>query len=238
MTEPKSRAVGANPRRVNRPSQEASGLRQPPLDRADRPLEPARRLGVRESFEVAEQDRHAVFLGQSAQFVIQGREEFRPFRVGRRNRRLPRGGRDFAGSPLLGQGPCPVRHAPGHAVEPAAQRVVDPDHPRLADEDQECGLERVLNVSRVVQGTATDAEDHRAMAGHQGLEGRFRRVGRPGRGIDPFQQLGIAEAGGRPGGKEGGEMPQTGGRRVVGHLFILRTSLLSLYSMQVPGERI
>ena len=43
---------------------------------------------------------------------------------------------------------------------------------RLADEDEEGGLQGVLGIVVVAEDTATDAPDHRAVPPHQRFEGR------------------------------------------------------------------
>ena len=63
------------------------------------------------------------------------------------------------------------RGAIGDAVQPAAQGVAGADRAGLPGQHQEGGLEGVLDVVLVLQHGAAGGQDHRAVAGDQGLEG-------------------------------------------------------------------
>ena len=60
----------------------------------------------------------------------------------------------------------------GHAVQPVADLCSGPDGRRLADEDEESGLERILGVVVIAQNTAADAPDHSGMPAHEHFESR------------------------------------------------------------------
>ena len=64
----------------------------------------------------------------------------------------------------------------GDLAQPAAEAVLAPDRPSLADEDQEGGLEGVLGVVGVVEDRAADAQHHRPVPLDQGREGGFVRL--------------------------------------------------------------
>ena len=81
----------------------------------------------------------------------------------------------------------------GHAVQPATERVLHPERPRLAGQHEEGGLEGVLGGMLVAEDAPADAEDHRPVPLHQGLEGRLGAVLVPGG--EPLQELGIRQPG-------------------------------------------
>jgi hypothetical protein len=62
--------------------------------------------------------------------------------------------------------PQPHRRLPGHAVEPVGDRLSGHVR-RLADEDEERRLKRILGVMVIVQEAATDAPRHRRVPPHQ-----------------------------------------------------------------------
>ena len=64
-------------------------------------------------------------------------------------------------------------HASRHAMQPTPNGVSPPDRARLADHYQERRLERVLDLGRIVQDAAADAQDHRPVPHHQCLECRL-----------------------------------------------------------------
>src|SRR5262249_26402769 len=64
-----------------------------------------------------------------------------------------------------------------------------PHRARLAGEDQEAGLEGVLGVLLVAEHPPADAQDHGAVAAHQGLEGRLVAAAQ-----EPLQELAIRQA--------------------------------------------
>ena len=90
-------------------------------------------------------------------------------------------------------GPRPGRDAMRDAVQPARERVLHPERPRLAGQHEERGLEGVLGGVLVAEHAPADAEDHRPVPLHQGLEGQLGAVLVPGG--EPRQQLGIRQPG-------------------------------------------
>ena len=77
--------------------------------------------------------------------------------------------------PLRSRRPQPHRRLPGHAVQPVGDRLFRHIR-RLADEDEEGGLKRILGVM-VMEKAATDAPHHRGVPPHQcgkGILGFFR----------------------------------------------------------------
>ena len=73
------------------------------------------------------------------------------------------------------------------------------DRRRLADEDEEGGLEGVLGVVVVAEDAAADAPDHRAVPPHQGFQGRWLSAADealqqlPIGQVRPFRQQGAAK---------------------------------------------
>jgi hypothetical protein len=128
--------------------------------------------------------------------------------VGRRGRRLGRGGRERArtrrrtrtgtlhGVVLLPPPPAgdllprAPRRPDRHPVQPVAQQVGVADRTGLAGQDEEDGLEGVLGMLRVAQDLAADAQHHRTVPAHQrrerGLAGRVAPAG----GV-PLQELAV-----------------------------------------------
>src|SRR5262249_26435107 len=59
----------------------------------------------------------------------------------------------------------------GDAVEPAPERRRLADRTGLSGEDEERGLEGVLDVGLVAEHAAADLQHHWPMTAHQGMEG-------------------------------------------------------------------
>jgi hypothetical protein len=64
----------------------------------------------------------------------------------------------------------------GDPVQPVGQQRARRDGSGLAGQDEEGGLERILGVVVVAEGTAADAPDQRAVPAHEGREGGFIAV--------------------------------------------------------------
>ena len=88
-------------------------------------------------------------------------------------------------------------------MQPAAQGVAGADRAGLPGQDQEGGLEGVLDVVLVPQDGAAGGQDHRAVPGDQGLEGGLVAVG----GVTG-QELAVAQADGRAVVEQVAEVPQ------------------------------
>ena len=120
---------------------------EPALDRAHRPAEVPRGLFVGAAFQVAEDDRRAIALGEPVDLLVQQPLQLEvPLGPG-----LLRGDRRVAfeaavaggGRPGAGRGPV------GDLVQPGADRIPHPEPARPLDQDQERGLEGVLRVVRI-----------------------------------------------------------------------------------------
>ena len=173
-TRPSKTADGANPRRRSR-SRNRSRRAQPALDRADRPAEGLGRLPLRQPFQATEDDRRTKALGQPVDLLVQGRPEI--IRRARDGALRPHLGRSLLVRPPAACGrPGAGRGTECDPMQPRAQRVPDAEPARLAEQDQECGLERVVDVLGVAEDPPTDAQHHRAVPLHQRREGRFAVV--------------------------------------------------------------
>ena len=99
--------------------------------------------------------------------------------------------------------PGPDRHAIGDRVDPGAERSFELNRPRLADEDEEGRLKRVLDVGAVAEQVAADRQHERPVPGEQRLEGGFvipsrepleeLTVGHPGEGSAVEDPLNLGE---------------------------------------------
>ena len=82
----------------------------------------------------------------------------------------------------------------GHAVQPGADRLALADRAGLAEQDQECRLERVLGLVRVAQDAPADAQHHRAVQGHERGERRLVTTAH-----EPLEQRPVIQPRHRPG---------------------------------------
>src|SRR5262245_37942869 len=122
--------------------------------------------------QLAQDDGFPVVLGQPADLLVQHRQQVAlDLRVG--HGWFGHGGhRSF---PLPAPGPArPGLESclSGHPVEPAADLRAGVDRRRLADQDEEGGLEGVLRVVPCPQDAAADPPDHRPVAVHERLQRR------------------------------------------------------------------
>ena len=171
-------------------SQQVTRPGEPALDRPDRPFEEGGHLLVGLPLQVAEDDGLPIFLGESADLLVQHGPELVPGDVvvvtrGQHRRALP-----FPSVTPGRVGLRSNRRAVGHLVEPVAQHLAIADRPGLADEQEERGLEGVLGVLRLVEHVPADAQDHRPMPPDERLEGGLRLRGPTVQ--EPRQQLAIA----------------------------------------------
>ena len=63
-----------------------------------------------------------------------------------------------------------------HSVQPGRHRTPTTDRPRPDGQDQERGLEGVLDLVAIAEHGAADAEHHRPVSGQQGGEGKLGRL--------------------------------------------------------------
>ena len=74
-------------------------------------------------------------------------------------------------------GPRPHGDPVGNTVQPSADEVAVADRAGSADQDEERGLERVLDIALVAEHAAADAENHRTVPRDQRGERRLVAVG-------------------------------------------------------------
>jgi hypothetical protein len=181
------RADGRRQAEAGQPVPQAfAALRQPPLDRADRDLQPRRGLLVGQPLQVAQHDRGAEPLGEPVELLIErgaglGRQ------VGPGGLSLHLGASLLDGRPPRRLRPTPRGDLQRHAEEPARQRVGPADRSGPPRQDQERRLGGILGVVEPAQDAAADAEHHRPVPLHQRRERRGRVVVAPARQEAPEQ---------------------------------------------------
>ncbi len=123
----------------------------------------SRGLSLGQSLQVTEHEWFAIFSRQVIDRAVQHRAQVAPDRVLRRGRR-------HLVEVCIG-GPPPQRRrfrlqrrAVRDAVEPVAEQFRLTQRPRLADEQEKCGLKGVLGIVAVAQDAPAHAEDHRPVA--------------------------------------------------------------------------
>ena len=128
-------------------------------------------LGVGPTLEVMEHDRRAVVLGEPVDLRVECRAELAALeRVDTASDwNLLQAGPHMAAR-TIGDDPGPGCHPVGDPVEPAPQHLPVADGAGLAGEDQKRGLEGVLSVVGIVQYAPADAQYHRPVRPHDGLE--------------------------------------------------------------------
>ncbi len=153
-------------------AQPLAAFGQPVIEGRRGAVQPARGVLVGQPFQVAEDDRQAMTVGQPVDLVVEDRAhiEIEPGPG-------PIGYVHCRGLRLVSSPPFPIdvplhRRAIGRAVQPAAQGVARVDRGRFAGQDEERGLEGVFHIVVIAQDRAAGRCDHRPVPRHQGLEGR------------------------------------------------------------------
>jgi hypothetical protein len=65
----------------------------------------------------------------------------------------------------------------GYTIQPIAQQFALSDGSSLADQNQENGLESILDIVRVAEHATAHAQNHRPMSMHESLESGFIPAG-------------------------------------------------------------
>ena len=188
---------------------------EPAAHRSDRPAQLLRRHLVGQALEVAEDDDCPVFLRQPTDLlmdrpgciIIEHGVALRAF--GRQGRH----GRPQSLVPLATHraGTLGGGDSHRHAVQPGRHRPAPADGMRPDRQDQECGLEGVVNVVGIGQRGAADAQDHGPVSGHEGGEGQLGRlVVDITAGGEPLEQLAVAQSGRRPAPEQGRQVSDRG----------------------------
>ena len=142
-----------------------------------------RRLVARQPLEVAEDDRQAEPIGEPLDLLVQDRAEI----VGSPGLDAPQPARglfDFAAAG--GGGPGLERRPIRHPVQPGPHRIPAADRTRLAEQQHERGLERVVGRIQVLQDGPAGVQHQRPVPCHQRGERRLVPVG-----DEPLQQAGV-----------------------------------------------
>ena len=98
-------------------------------------------------------------------------------------------------------------------MEPGPQRVPHPERSRLADQDEEGGLEGIFRLMLVAYDGQADAPDHRLVPLDQRREGQLGHLVRIGR--ESFQELAVGQVPDGPDVVEGSELTKNGPIPVV-----------------------
>jgi hypothetical protein len=131
--------------------------------------------------------------------------------------------------------------AVGDPMEPGTQRVPNPERAGLLDQDEESGLEGILNIIRIAECAAADAQDHRPVPLYKGCEGQLGRFASLGR--EPFEELTVRQLADGPQVEEGSELPPDGPVRSDRHEFTPRpirlypSLLMIVMPLGLPTDR-
>lgn len=140
------------------------GARQPPRDRADRPAELIGGLPMSLALQLAEDDGDAVLLGLAAQLLVKPFDQVVALILGQ-GRRFPHLRHlAFPRAPPRPQRSRLQGRLVRDPVEPVAELLAWRDRRRLASQNEERRLQRILGVVVIPQHAATDAPDHRTVA--------------------------------------------------------------------------
>ncbi len=199
-----------------------AGAGQAAAERPGRASEAAGRFVERQALEVAEDDRRAEGIRQAVDLAVQslGLVAVDQGLFGRRGSRLEGG--VGHGVPLFvlmlagdaGPGLGAVRSA--HAIQPGGEPVGVAEGVGLAGQDEEGGLEGVLGEVAVGEELPAEAQDHRAVPGHQRGEGGLG-VGLVAAVAEAFDELAIGERGGGAAVEQRAELPDDRGCSQMGH---------------------
>ena len=216
---PNAVVAKATPRRVSRSRSRA-------LPRASRPrvvaFTPPQMIGgllVGHVLQVAEDDGPSITFGEPVDLLVEHGTGVVPGRARGHSLACQLGGPLFLTAAPEGVGLDLKRDAPGHAMEPAADRSVDPDRPGLASQQQEGGLEGVVGIVGIVEDPAADGHDHPPMTLDQGLEGELVSV----RHVT-FQHRTVGETRQGPLVEEAVDLPQGGAASCTGHVALPQNS--------------
>ncbi len=108
--------------------------------------------------------------------------------------------------------PRPAGHPVRDAIEPGRDRIPFPERAGLAHQDEERRLECVFDVAGILQPSAADGQDHRAVSRDQ-----LRKRRLIADGDKAVQQLALTEAGERTAGEQGAEFLDQASRSQLGH---------------------
>ena len=132
-----------------------------------------RGLLVRPALQVAEDQRRTILGRQPAQFLVQ---HLSPLEITRGVD--SRDGWEFQGDRLVSaaasrSSSSPQGHPHGHAIQPGTDRIPRTELAGPAHQHQERRLERVLDVTLILEHAPADTQHHRPVPGDQRLERRL-----------------------------------------------------------------
>ena len=193
-------ATSAGPRDGRRSQAEAdqavaqalAPAKPPALDGSNRAAHSPRCFLAGVSLEVTEDDWNAVAVRKPVDLLVEHSFELGrgPVLSRKQMRRHP--GNSQLVSPAPGRiRPGTRRRAKSHLMQPRAQGISNPEGAGLLDQDQESRLKSILGVMRVRELGTADAQHHRTMSLHQGLERQFGDLTPAVR--EPLEQLPVSE---------------------------------------------
>ncbi len=166
---------------------------------------------MRQAAEVAGEDRQTIRLGQAVDLGVDRRAEVEAVGLGL--------GPAFTcwifGLAIPTPRRLVLRPAGDPArdrVEPASEKVAAAEGLGLADEHEERGLERVVDVVGVAEHGPADRKDHGAVPGDDRLEGRAVAAG-----DEAVEELALAQAGDGPGPEQAADLVARDRELTAGH---------------------
>jgi hypothetical protein len=191
-----------NPSLQQYPAQTATGSGQPALYRTQGDPQPESGFGVTDSLKIAEHDHCAEGLGKFHDLCMDRRTDLVRVMLGGIvddgldcfRKRIDPGMLERSATraclPQAQRGPT------GHDMKPWAECVTDQQRSSLADEDQECCLECVLDIMPIADERSTYVPHQRGMALDERSQGGFGDVVviRSAGGLESFEELTVRQA--------------------------------------------
>ena len=210
------------PRLVSRPRSKPRARDSAHFHRSNRPAQTVRYLPVGPPLKVAEHDRFPILLRQPRELFMQRRREIElmPFLLvlGPRRAAAPAAPRRLLGRARLVFLPpgrchaCPSRDPPGHAEQPARDRLSLANRARSSRQDQKRGLEGILRLMSIGEHPPAHLQDHGTVPLHQRLESRFVPTG-----DKALQQVAVRQGADRPAGEQSLQVLQSSARAWEAH---------------------
>jgi hypothetical protein len=120
---------------------------------------------LRHPFQLTKHDRQAVSFGKSSDCLVKLGEL--AVIAGRHFDRVEIDPGSLPSPPFLRFDAQLDRQAMRHPVEPAGERLIDPERSGSSEEDQERRLKRILGIDRVAEDIAADRPDQRPVPRHE-----------------------------------------------------------------------
>src|SRR5262249_1267966 len=132
-----------------------------------------RRLVLRQSVEIAQQQRSTAIFRQPAQFLVERRAQLAPEQIVIRLRHGIDLSLCFMAAPPRAVGACAQGQTLGDSVQPTTEGVRATNPAGLTRQHEKRGLKNVFGILFVAQQTAAHAPDEWAMTPNKGRKGRF-----------------------------------------------------------------